>query len=138
MITISVSAQITNKVRQDYRNNPVWIKMIDDTSTNYFEAVKAFEEYWKNREKPIEETDVLDIKVSKKEERIRERHEKKLSNMTPSQRNEYDQMQYQYKRFVNWMYEVKPFVQQDGRILNDEEKAAIWRQQSQQKNNSKR
>jgi hypothetical protein len=36
-----------------YQKFPYWIEMMNDTATNYFEAVKAFDLFWKSRILPV-------------------------------------------------------------------------------------
>ena len=58
--------------------------------------------------------------------------------MTPAERNEFDNLNYQFKRFKIWMFDVKPFVQPDGRILTRNQRLDIhFRQQEQKKQQSK-
>lgn len=115
----------------EYRQSPLWIKMIDNPGANYYEAIKAHELYWQNRPKPMEE-EINDKKEDRKEERTREQAKKQLAKMTPAERNEFDRLNYQNKRFEAWIHEVKPFVQEDGRILTQEERTAIWNKQQEE------
>ncbi len=114
---------------EDYNKIPVWIKMIDDTSTNYFEALKAYDVYWVGKLKPQEEEDAINEYGSKSEEKKHELYERKLSKMTPSERVEFDRMKYECKRFDNWKREVRQFVQEDGKILTYHERLEIWNRQ---------
>ena len=116
----------------DYSKEPVWIKMIDDPNTNYYEAIKAFDMYWKDRIKPIKEEDILNEKLNEKEEREYKILEKQLATMTPAEKNEYDLMVYQCKRFSNWKRESLPYVQEDGRILTIEERQQIYYKQQEE------
>ena len=123
----------------DYKNNPVWISMIDNPSTNYYEAIKAYDTYWQYHEKPMgEEEEEGFVNESRKEkeeaeEREKERERRKLNKgepdkLTPEdiQRMEFrDRMTYQCKRFENWKKEVLPFVQEDGRILTLEQRRSL-------------
>ena len=52
-----------------------------------------------------------------------------FENLTQTERAEFDILQYHYKRFKQWKKDVLPFVQEDGRILSNEERMAIWEQQ---------
>lgn len=129
----SVSAQEKEKEtaeRKDYKNEPVWIKMMDDPNTNYFEALEAFEEYWEGKEEPEEEEEMIsEGKLT--EERAEERKAERAT-WTQAQRNEYENMKYQFKRFKNWKRTVFPFVQSDGRILTEQEKMDIYKKQNKQ------
>ena len=114
---------------------PSWVAMIDNPNTNYFEAVKTFEAYWKDKFIWDEEEEMFERPTNKKEEREEEKKveqlKRTLKKMTPAERQEYDVLKYHYKRFKNWAFEVKAFVQEDGRILSQEERMAIWEKQQQ-------
>ena len=50
---------------------------------------------------------------------------------------EKEKMAYHIKRFKNWKKEVRPYVQENGHILTQEERTAIWmRQQEEMKKSS--
>jgi hypothetical protein len=123
----------------DYATNPVWIKMMDDSTTNYYEAIKAYNEYWKNHVKPAGEEGEMAEGEKDAGERAREakREMKKdrkrvLSEDDLKKMNENNLMKYQVKRFEQWAREVKPFVQEDGRILSQHERMEIWNKQQEE------
>ena len=115
------------KPAADFKAEATWIKMIDAPNVNYYEAIKTYNDYWETHPKPSDPEDRLlepkpkdgdgDDKVTlSKQEKIYE-----------------DEMIYQVKRFENWVRMVKPFVQDDGRILTDAERMAIWKKQQEEK-----
>ena len=106
---------------------PSWVAMIDNPNVNYFEAVKTFNDYWKGKIKPIEEMDIKDMEALTAEEKATRKNY--FENLTPSQRAEFDILQYHYKRFKQWKKEILALVQEDGRILSLEERMAIWEKQ---------
>jgi hypothetical protein len=131
----------------DYKKNPEWIKMINDPNANYFEAIKAYETYWKYHEKPNgeeeemqksnsstekmtdkEKKDSEELQREKEEERQKDMN-KKYSQKDMKMLEEKQEMIYQCKRFDDWIREVKPFVQEDGRILSEEERMDIYKRQ---------
>ena len=116
----------------DYSPDPVWIKMIDDPKTNYYEAQKIYESYWKSHVKPEAENDIIGQPATRSEKKERKERDREMSKMTTAQREGYMRMKYQCKRFENWMNEVKPFVQEDGHILTQEEQSAIWNKQQEE------
>ena len=122
-------AQTTKYLAEDYKNKPLWIDMMEDTTANYYEAIKAFDIYWVGRLKPMEEEDIISEIMSKKEEREREKNERKIAKLKPAQRAEFDRMKYETKRFENWKREVFPFVQESGQILTPYERQEIWKKQ---------
>ncbi len=112
----------------DYKKHPYWIEMMKDPQVNYFEAVKAYELFWQDKPKPIEEDDILgqdkkadDKYVSRREVRER-RKEKEI-------REKYG---LDCKKFEHWKMQVKPYVQEDGHILSKEEQLRLWEAQRKQ------
>ncbi len=103
---------------------PSWVAMIDNPKVNYFVAVQTFTDYWKGKIKPIEEMDIKDLEALTAEEKAARKNY--FANLSLSQRAEFDILQYHYKRFKQWKKDVLPFVQEDGRILSNEERMAIW------------
>jgi hypothetical protein len=101
----------------------VWIKMIDDPNVNYYVAVKAYEDYWKTHEKPADPEDRLG------DNNLAEKNETSNTPVTKEEKIYEARMIYQMKRFEAWMREEKPFVQEDGRILSQDERIAIWKKQ---------
>lgn len=111
----------------DYRNNPVWITMMDDPNVNYYEAMKAFHTYWEGKIEPEEESELINeghITTAQADSMRKARAE-----WTQVQRNDYEQLKYQFKRFKDWKRTVFPFVQSDGRILSEQERLEIWQKQ---------
>lgn len=129
-VLFTVTAQTTYN-EADFKSKPEWIIMMDDSTVNYNQAVKAFDIYWKDRIKPGDDAEKMNEKANEtpREEREQKRYEKKLRKMSAAERNEYDRINYQYKRFMNWMREMKPFVQQDGSILTPQQRMNIWKKQ---------
>lgn len=94
--------------QQNKTDKPDWVRLMDDSTVNYFTAVKAFNDFWMNKEKPLEEDEIFE------------------SNATKTKRREVnteDAKKYalDYKRFLNWQRYVLPYVQPDGRILSKKE-----------------
>jgi|LakMenEpi03Aug12_release.lakeMendotaPanAssembly.Ray.scaffolds.fasta_scaffold03136_27 hypothetical protein len=122
--TLSTTAQ-----QKDYSAYPYWVDMIDNPSTNYFEAIKAFDEYWKHHIKPMDEEEVMFEEMNETEKLHYAVLVKHLETMTPAERREFDRLKYHYKRFKQWKLAVFTYVQEDGRILSDEERLRIWQDQ---------
>lgn len=95
---------------------PRWVEMMRDEKANYHEALKAFNEFWKDREKPVEEDEIFGRKAGNKEQRM-------MAN--PDTRK----YAFEYKRFLNWKRAVAPFVQPDGRILDKEEQLRLMEEE---------
>ena len=112
--------------QKDFKK-PRWIKLMHDPSANYFETVKAFDKYWKTREKPEEEG----------EKKVNEKREKKrplLRSIFVSEEKEEEQIEkiaMEYKFYKRWKREMLPYVQPDGSILNQEQQLELWKNQRQ-------
>ncbi|MBK6837577.1 MAG: hypothetical protein IPG90_04265 [Bacteroidetes bacterium] len=138
----SSSSQTAKPSPSEYKNTPVWISMIDNPATNYYEAIKAYDSYWENHVKPLngeeEEEGFMNESQNEREQERAEKKEKKIGKRLSKDElkamEEKNYMILQIKRFENWKREVAPFVQEDGRILSLEERAEIWnKQQSKEK-----
>lgn len=136
----------------DYQNNPAWVQMMSDPNVNYYEAVKAYEDYWKGKPKPNNEEEEMEMmaqrnhstkmteKDKKKLEKEEHEHEREMERESKRKLTEDDlkqlewkrEMTYQCKRFEDWMRTVKPYVQNDGRILSEEERMKIYEQRQQE------
>jgi len=107
--------------------DPAWIKMMDDPNVNYNEAVKAFDAYWKNRTKPVEEDERFETGGEKeKEEALHRKRQRGLTKDDPAIKYVYE-----YKRFLHWEMEMEPFVQPDGHIKSMDTRINEWKQQRQ-------
>lgn len=82
---------------------PQWIKMMEDPNVNYHEAVKNFDNYWKDKEKPVEEKEIFKTK-------------KAIIKDYKSKRTL--QYAFEYKKFQYWKRKMLPFVKNDGHLLN--------------------
>lgn len=110
---------------KNYKKNPVWIEMMKDPNVNYFEAIKAYETFWKNKEKPLEEDELIGqtkgeaSKEEKMESRKKMREKRREKEM-------YKKYGLDCKKFEHWKLQVKPYVQADGHILSKEEQLKMW------------
>lgn len=120
---ISLFAQQKTYSDKYLAKHPVWIDMIYKEETNYFQAVKAFDLYWKNRELPVEEEEILDSKFQKEREEDEKGFFYRLFHRNEEEAKEYA---FEYKRFKHWQREVEPYVQADGRILTKAEQLKIF------------
>lgn len=113
--------------RLDDKTNPNWITMMQDPQVNFYDAVKAFDTYWEGKIEPEEEEELIN------EGKINTAEADSLRNVRASwtqvQRNEYENIKYQFKRFKDWKRTVFPFVQSDGRILSEQERLEIFQKQ---------
>ena len=96
-----------------------WISAMDDPNANYFEAVKSFDKFWSNRQKPMKDhgegmdifgNDSTSSKIAEKQSKPKE-------------------YAYEYKRFLNWQQRNKNLVKPDGSIMTTEEIIENWNKQ---------
>ncbi len=117
--------------QQDYHKIPVWIEMMEDPQVNYYTAVKAFDMFWEGKIEPEEEGELIT------EGRITTEQADSMRSAraawSQAQRNEYENLKYQFKRFKDWKRTVFPFVQSDGRILSEQERLEIWQKEQPRK-----
>ncbi|TDE44340.1 hypothetical protein E0I26_08180 [Flavobacterium rhamnosiphilum] len=126
---ISVTSFAQQKTAKPRKPDPEWVKAMEDPNANYYQAVAAFDAYWKNKVKPIEEDEMFETGGEKeKEEALREKRHHKLKADDPAVIYVYD-----YKRFQRWKVEMLPFVQADGRIQSMDDRVNDWKIQQVQK-----
>ena len=107
--------QITNAQNK----TPQWIKMMEDPNVNYHEAVKNFDNYWKEKEKPIEEKEIFNMKKN-----VVKDNKSKITI----------QYAFEYKKFQLWRRKMLPFVQENGHILNKSERLKLWEKEKNNRN----
>jgi len=135
----TVSAQ--GYSNSDYKNNPLWIKMMQDTSVNFNETVKAFRLFFLRRALPhepgeIEGTDKFEIAVGLEneeegaslEEKLKERKKEKkrqLEYAAKSIRLKEPTYNLEVKAFRNWYYQIQPWLRDKGIIIGPKERQLI-------------
>lgn len=111
---------------------PEWIAMMDDPNVNFFVIEKSFNDYWKGKELPVEEDEILDTKNNSERKRgflgLFKRRES-------AAREEGQKYAFAYKKYQWWRRQVLPYVQPDGTILNKDQQIRIWQQQKELKSN---
>ena len=110
---------IKDKVAPDTADYPYWIKMMEDTMVNFYQAEKAFNAYWKNRVRPATD-DNESYNPNKRDE-----DEDEEAEATANINIEYV---YDYKRFKAWEQSVKNFVMDDGHIMYPQQRVRIYQQ----------
>ncbi len=90
---------------------PYWIAMMDSPGVNYNAAVRAFNLYWENRDKPTEENgegqDIFTPNATEKKHPV--------------------EYVYEYKRFLDWQQRNKNLVKPDGTLMTGEEIIEQWK-----------
>ena len=115
LLFFSVNLFANNKDKT-YQKFPYWIQMMEDPKCNYFEAIKAFDLFWENRKRPLEEKEVLG-KIAEESITDDKALSRRLKKLPAESRN----LTFQYKKFVHWAEMIKPYVQEDGSILTEQE-----------------
>lgn len=124
LISISTfSFSQNSKSSTDYSKHPYWIEMMDDSNVNYFEAIKAYDEFWAIRKKPREEDEIIG------EKRKKSLWERIFSTREERQEVEFRKYKFPCKKFEQWKFVMQPYVQPDGRVLSTEEQLELWKKQ---------
>jgi hypothetical protein len=116
-ISIAATAQTDVNKEKLYAKQPLWIDMMEDEKSNFFEVEKAYKIYWEHHEEPEGEHDV----IGEYQER------EKIPSRRKQRKIEAESKMRMAMRKYNWWHEqTLPFVQGDGRILTAEERLKIW------------
>jgi hypothetical protein len=115
LLFFSINLSANNKDKS-YQKFPYWIQMMEDPKCNYFEAINAFDLFWKNRKRPLEEKEVLG-KIAEESITDDKALSRRLKKLPAESRN----LTFQYKKFMYWAEMIKPYVQEDGSILTEEQ-----------------
>ena len=120
LVFIRLSAQPKVFSDKDYTKNPLWIEMIKDTTTNFFEVEKAYKLYFSVHKKHAGEHEIIGEK-DKNDKFPTKKERKKLEQE--------NKMRIEVKKYEHWHDMMLPYVQQNGHILTPSERLKIWAQQ---------
>jgi hypothetical protein len=126
LISSDLISQTTSK-RINYSKHPYWIEMMNDPKANYFETVKAYEQFWQNKKIPLEEDDI--IGQTKKEPTKNNFLSKWFKSKEEREEEEIKKYSFDIKKFKHWKLKVTTFVQEDGTILDADERLKLWQNQ---------
>lgn len=134
LITICFSNTIAGNISKNksYRKNPIWIQMMNDPKANYFETIKAFREFWKEKKLPCEAGEEAGIDAFEVEVGLKDpNHPESKREMRREERNNKDAKKYAYevKQFRGWVQQMRPWVKPDGTIMTLEEQQQLIDQQ---------
>ena len=110
--------QLKAFTEKDYARNPIWISMIKDTTTNFFEAEKAYKIYFQHHEKPGGEHDI----IGEHSKESKSPSGKELHRLQSE-----DHMRMEVKKYERWRQKMLPYVQEDGTILTPSQRLQIWK-----------
>lgn len=116
-ISIATTAQTDVNKEKLYAKQPLWIDMMEDEKSNFFEVEKAYKIYWEHHEEPEGEHDV--IGEYKEREKIPSRRKQRKIEAE-------SKMRMAIKKYNWWHEQTLPYVQGDGSILTTEERLKIW------------
>lgn len=116
-ISIAATAQTDVNKEKLYAKQPLWIDMMEDKKSNFFEVEKAYKIYWEHHEEPEGEHDVIG-EYQEREKIPSRRKQRKIEAES--------KMRMAIKKYNWWHEQTLPYVQGDGRILTTEERLKIW------------
>ena len=113
---------------------PAWIQMMDDPKANFFETVKAFRKYYKERPLPKEPFEVEGEDDFEKQVGLEEANGKKKSKRElerEARKIDPNEIVYsaEVRAFRSWFFGVQPWVQTDGSIVTPSQQQAIVEKQ---------
>ena len=123
LLMISSHSHAQNVSKPKAIKVPGWVNAMNDPDANYYKAIKDYEDFWKGKEKPLDEEHLM----NKGKEEVKE-HVRSLSKKEIKQQRLTDYYRYQCKRFENWVRVNKPYVQSDGHILTADDRLKLWEQ----------
>ena len=126
LVLIVLTTQLLFAQKNKQTIVPKWITMMDDTAVNYYEAVNEFDNYWKDREKPVGEHELFSASNNEKQD-------KHFIYSKKGKKRDKNKYAFEYKKFKNWQERMLPFVKEDGSIMNGDERLKQWNQQRQQR-----
>lgn len=129
-ISVNMYSQ-TQKKELNYSKYPYWIEMINDPHVNYFEAVKAYDEFWAKRKQPKEEDDIIGQSITA--ESKKSFLERFFKYKEEREEREFRKYAFEVKKYRNWKRKVFPYVQTDGEILDADARLKLWENQKQKK-----
>lgn len=131
LLFFNILSHAQNKPRNvNSEKAPAWIQMMDDPKANFFETVKAFRKYYKERPLPKEPNEVEGEDDFEKQVGLEEANGKKKSKREierEARKSGPNDIIYsaEVRAFRGWFYSVQPWVRADGSIINKEEQQAI-------------
>ena len=123
----SLTFSQSSKKSINYSKSPYWIEMMNNPNANYFETIKAYQEFWANRKQPKEEDDI--IGQSKTAEGKKSFLSRWFKSKEEREEEEIRKYALDVKKFNHWKLKVQPYVQEDGTILDANARLKLWEEQ---------
>lgn len=102
------------KRQADTMQHPYWIDMMDDTNSLYNSTLSAFNLYWKNKKRPVRDSD------NEGQNLFGTNQDDNLGNL--------DQV-FNYKRFLNWKQKSQYMIKPNGKVMTAYDILTIWKQE---------
>ena len=126
----------THYSKREMKKNPVWIGMIKDERSNYFEALKAFELYFTTHKFPVMEeeemgkNEKLKERIVKSEAKFKKKKHRVAEDRNAAQKEKHEEtkLAFEVKRFNHWEMQTRPYVKEDGSIMTAEERMKVWKE----------
>ena len=137
LLALSSFAQSkTHFTKREMEKKPVWMEMIKDEHTNYFEALKAFELYFTAHRFPVMEeeemgkNEKLKQRIEKSEAKFKRKKRSVKEDPSAAQKEKHEEakLAFEVKKFNHWEMQARPYVKDDGSIMSAEERMKIWKE----------
>jgi hypothetical protein len=122
VILFGLNAQSHKYSDREYRKNPHWIEMMEDTNANYYEVMYAYELFWQGKDEPTEENDVLLEETKEKKGPAK----KLQSYFEKKRKSRYEEYAFACKKYKHWLIVTLPYVKADGTIMTPTERITLW------------
>ena len=100
---------------------------MNNPKSNYFETLKAYEQFWQNKKLPNEEDDIIgQIKIEPNKKSFLAKWFKSKEEREEEEIKKYS---FEIKKFKHWKLKVMPYVQEDGTILDADARLKLWQEQ---------
>jgi len=125
MLALVVSMHVFAQSQTDayYKTHPAWIQMMDKEHVQYDEAIKAFNLYWLDKEKPSGEHALFSAKDPEKATTVQSIQKKKNAQLPAVT------YAIEYKKFMHWQQKVLSYLNEDGTVMNAQERIENWKKQ---------
>ena len=109
-----------------FKDKPLWIEMMNDTSENYFRTVEAFKIYYSHHPLPKEAMDSRETGTFERDLGLQDAEEPLID--TDNIRDHID-YHAEVRAFKAWFYTSQSWLREDGSITGPRERQAIIDQQ---------
>lgn len=110
-------------IGQELKGKPQWVKWMRNDQ-KYFKTCERYQTYWEHHFRPTEHEE------GEHEDQTEDprRWIVKIFQSEEQARSKADDLLLDYKYFKKWRFEMEPYVQSDGSIMNKDERLNAWKQ----------